>query len=260
MNDQVIVSSVDSLPADIENVVETQRDLEFQLDRYYCSTDPTPWEMIDLNDLASFLQNAGIEYDNTSSILSIGCGRGRRDLVMLQRVAGLNRPDVSYLGIDLSGSAIRAACRLVDEMTLFGFDKEVEGHTRRPRLKCACSFLRQNFLDISPRYRYDMVIDWMCMHDIEGKHIYEWTARIKSLCKSLLAIKVFSPEGSSISELGTLGRGIRKNQISEQRILDLFRPDFEIIHSEQYPEDLDPHPRPADGIVAAKRAYLLRRL
>lgn len=240
----------------MSDLMTRSSDLTMQWDDYYRNPAQTPWEMINFSDLPSFLLECELPLESLTSIASCGCGRGHRDLEMLRDVEVFNVPAFSYLGIDISPIAMAQANQL-----FVGASHATEASVAQQRkLNCDWSFQHADMFDFQADRTFDLVLDWMCLHDIERDRLKEYATRIASMTHDYLVIKAFSQEGSSIEHLGLLGRDIYKEKISEDDILDLFGDHFEIQFIRQYEEELDPVPRPPDGIVAAKRAYMLRRV
>ncbi len=239
----------------MSDFITRSSDLTMQWDDYYRSAAQTPWEMIDFSDLPSFLKACELPLDRLASMASVGCGRGHRDLAMLREVAAFNRTAFSYLGVDISSVAIAQARQLFGGAS-HATDARV---AQQPKLDCAWAFQHADLFEFQPSRRFDLVLDWMCLHDIERDRLPDYAARLAALSREYLVIKAFSQEGSSVARLGLLGRDIQKEKIAEDDVLRLFGDQFEILFIQQYEEDLDPVPRPPDGIVAAKRAYVLRR-
>lgn len=227
-----------------------------QWNDYYRTPVSTPWEMIDFRDLPSFLRASKLPLKQATSLISIGCGRGHRDLEMLREIDEFNSAEFFYSGVDISSVAIAQA------KNLFGAASNAAKmlSDKQAALKCQWEFIHADLFEFDADRTYEIVLDWMCMHDIEREHLPEYARKVAALARDVLVLKVFSEEGSSVENLGLLGRDIQKLKISSADVLDLYGDQFEIAFVQEYEENLNPEPRPQDGIEAAKRAYVLRRL
>jgi hypothetical protein len=223
--------------------------------------------MLPPDDLKLFLAASNIPLQNIRNILSIGCGRAIRDLIALTELPELNRPSLSYTGIEISKLAVDAAnawAELLRQRDDLSSDSKcpVEGAQigPLPPIQSHCQFINEDILGyLQLNHRYDLVIDWMCLHNIDKNIVDRYITLMKAACTKFLVVKVFSLEGSTVQDLGFMGGEVKKNQFSEQDVIRIFSPEFQLEGVEQYPEDLEPDPMPEDKIVAAKRAYLFRR-
>jgi len=231
-------------------------DVILQWDDYYRDPAPTPWEMIDFQDLPSFLWSSELPLHRLTSMVSVGCGRGRRDLEMLRSIDDFNKPGFSYLGVDVSGVGLAQAKQLFENAAC----RDGPQVAQEPTLQCRWEFINADVIAFDPGRTFDVVLDWMCLHDIERERMHDYAAKVMAMADDLLILKTFSEEGSSVERLNGLGPLIRKEKLSEDDVRTLFGEQFEILFIQQFEEDLDPNPRPSDGIVAAKRAYVLRRV
>ena len=231
-------------------------DVAMQWDDYYRDPAPTPWEMIDFQDLPSFLRSSELPLDQLTSMVSVGCGRGRRDLEMLCSIDDFNQPSFSYLGIDISCVGFAQAKQLFEHAA----GRDGQQAAQEPPLRCRWEFINADIFAFDPGSTFDVVLDWMCLHDIARERIHDYAAKVMAMANDLLILKTFSEEGSSVGRLNGLSPFIQKEKLSEDDVRALFGEQFEILFIQQFEEDLDPNPRPPDGIVAAKRAYVLRRV
>lgn len=259
-----MLEDVDSLSREIA----TQRSWSEIFDAEYSRPGLTDWEMLPLRNLGEVLSRLGPELASLRTAVEIGCGRGLRSLATLSTVEAFARADFSYWGIDLSALAIRTARMLAEQLALgHTVPEPFEGVLGRAALgwnrplQAGAGFLCADlfeWLPVQPRGAFDLVIDWMCYHEIEPQDRAAYAASVARSCRRYFVINMFSREGSSASDLGLVA-GLQKFQHSEADVRAVFGPHFEIIDWVQFPEDLDPHPRPTDGMVAAKRAYIMRR-
>jgi SAM-dependent methyltransferase len=231
-------------------------DVALQWDDYYRDPAPTPWEMIDFQDLPSFLRSSELPLDRLKSMVSVGCGRGRRDLEMLRSIDDFNKPSFSYLGVDISGVGFAQAKQLFESAAC----RDGPQAAKEPPLRCRWEFINADIFTFDPGRTFDVVLDWMCLHDIGRERIHDYAAKVMAMADDLLILKTFSQEGSTIERLNGLSPIIQKEKLSEDDVRALFGEQFEILFIQQFEEDLDPNPRPSDGVVAAKRAYVLRRV
>jgi hypothetical protein len=227
----------------------------------------TPWEMLPQHDLQKFLESHCLGMEKINTILSIGCGRGRRDLIALSEIPELNRITLAYTGIDISAIAVEQARKLFTTLAVTEPIKdtcefaEADGNPNLPRLFVRYQISRADVIEyLRNGNRYDAIIDWMCLHDLDVELRQTYADLVKASCDRYYILKTFSKEGSSLNDLGYVSEGIKKAQLSKNEICELFGPEFEIAAFQQDAEELDPVPAPPDRIIAAKRAYLMRRI
>jgi hypothetical protein len=235
----------------------------------YKSSDPTNWELLPLTDLRDFLNDSGINLASTVNALEIGCGRALRTFVALLSIPSLNRSGFSITGFDVSAQAIAVAnqisLQLKENSALeFPFRRQIlSAVVANPprRLHAQLKFVQHNVLFDTVTFdtSYDLVIDWMCFHDLAPEHRQAYAAFVCRRCSGYFVIKAFSLELSSVKELGDAVPGFQKRLISVDDVRQTFGAAFEILRTVDHPEDLNPCPAPADGIIAAKRTYLLKR-
>lgn len=220
----------------------------------------TPWEMNPLGDLKAFMKGSNLRLKLVKSILEIGCGRALRSFILLLGCPPLNVGSLSYCGIDASKEAIgycNAYLRELKEGTVPEFLAPY--FSSAPSIKCRIQFAagdvfrRNGLLEKS----YDLVIDWMCFHELPQPP-EAYAKLISRLADKFFVLKVFDSETSSQAVLTPVIPDVQKRQYSSDQIINLFQ-DFELEYSELEPENLNPVPRPKDGIIAAKRTYLFVR-
>jgi hypothetical protein len=241
--------------------------IENSWDALYECQALTPWEMLPPYDLQEFLQRHCVGIEQVGTILSIGCGRGRRDVIALSGIPELNRKSLAYTGIDISAIAVKQANELFAALSagdaMAGTSKFLKNanSTRLPQLLVRYQLVHTDvikYLEIGKKY--DAIIDWMCLHDLDVRLRRTYADLIKNSGAKYYILKTFSKEGSSIKDLGYVGEGIKKAQLSESEVCEMFGPEFEIVAFQQDKEELNPVPPPPDQIIAAKRAYLMRRI
>jgi hypothetical protein len=223
--------------------------------------------MLPPHDLQKFLLNHCVGIEQLGTILSIGCGRGRRDVIALSGIPELNRTSLTYTGIDISAIAVEQANDLFAASAageaMSGTRKLIKNgdSMRLPQLQVRYQLVHADVIEyLENGDKYDAIIDWMCLHDLEVGLRRTYADLIKNSCAQYYILKTFSKEGSSIEDLGFVGEGIKKAQLSEGEIREMFGPEFEIAAFQQDEEELNPDPPPPDRIIAAKRAYFMRRI
>ena len=230
---------------------------------------PTPWEQLPCNRESLFVKEilSQVKLDQVHSILDIGCGRGYGVLTMLLDNPDLNRDDVKVLGIDFASNAVRDAKALLEIVkaktepwpTNEGFPKKREDRD----LRCVVEFCE---LDILSREgsdvltEYDLVIDWMCFHEVPKANWGAYAELINRICKKWFVLNVFSRTGSGqLIGLPPAAPFVPRHQLSLEDIKGIFQ-DFIICEPwgiRDYPEYLntcgDEEP------IAAKYACILKR-
>ncbi len=238
-------------------------------EKTYIELPVTNWERNDLHDLADFIRECGIIDHSPVALLDAGCGRGVRGLLALLENPSLNLPSVRYTGVDFSRAAINAGtdsasrwCRRVDAR---GELEEIATATLAPsflrrRIEANAEFVCENldtFLGAHAS-QYDLVIDWMCLHEVPPHLRDGYCHRLGRCSTNGLIINAFSRDLSTVDKLTDAVPGVRKYQLSTDDIRALF-PDFVIVSTKDYEEKLLPPTGVTDGIVAAKRAHYLTR-
>jgi len=107
---------------------------------------------------------------------------------------------------------------------------------------------------------YDLVIDWMCFHEVPKANWGAYAELINRICKKWFVLNVFSRTGSGqLIGLPPAAPFVPRHQLSLEDIKGLFQ-EFIICEpwgSRDYPEDLntcgDEEP------IAAKYACILKR-
>jgi SAM-dependent methyltransferase len=230
------------------------------------------WEMLPLDDLTEFLSATQINWSRIKTIVDLGCGRGLRDFILLLKNPELNRSEVTLMGIDFSQKAIETARQFHASLdsggsrpnTLAQALRSVGLPDERLALYAQTHFECKDILsaDLEGRIAvptFDLVIDWMCFHEIPFDRHQEYIERIAEICAKFLVLNVFSRHGSSLEFLPPAVQDVDKHQFSDSEIAKSFAPYFEILKMKSYPEDLHPIPTPTDKVVAAKKAYLMTR-
>jgi SAM-dependent methyltransferase len=236
-------------------------------DNEYARATLTDWEQIPVADLSDVLLHIGPPLGEVTSAAEIGCGRGLRSLAMLNRIEELDRSDFRVWGVDQSGVAIDAARSLRSKLIAgrsleCPYEKTIErwigpqASVRSSRVE----FVHADLFGWLPEQKrtFDLVIDWMCFHEVDEQRWAEYSQAVARVCSRHFVVNLFSKEGSSLQDLGEVA-GMRKYQFSEADVREIFGRWFDIEHFVEFPEALHPEPPPSDGIVAAKRAYVMVR-
>jgi hypothetical protein len=228
----------------------------------------TNWELLPLRDMAEFVSGSGIEFSDVRTILSIGCGRGSRELNLLLLNSNLNRSEVSLRGIDFSNKAIQdAKCCESSVRGGKGFAGPLQdalskcfNGTPVPRLVASVEYECADFLSWVSTGSYDLVIDWMCFHGLHPPLRAEYIAKIMSCSPKYIILKVFSSDISSVQSPKDAVPGVAKSLFSRAEVEAMFRPAYEVLHVANDAEDLNPAQRPTDDIVTGKQAFLFGRI
>ena len=228
----------------------------------------TNWELLPLRDMAEFASKSGVPFSDVRTIVSIGCGRGSRELNLLLLNSNLNRSEVSLCGIDLSSKAIQDAKRC--EKSVRG-GKGFAGPLRDAMSKCfngssvppllaSIEYECAEFLSWNSTKSFDLVIDWMCLHALHPALRAEYIGKILSFLPKYIILKVFSSDISTVQSPKEAVPGVPKSLFSRAEVEAMFHPDYEVLHVAEDAEDLNPANRPTDDIVTGKRAFLFGRI
>jgi len=221
------------------------------------------WERLPLDDLKNFIEYCEINTWNIRSILEVGCGTGLRALLMLVGIPALNRPDVKYVGIDLSAHAIERAEAHLAALRAGQVPEPLQKYRHEgpwlPRFKAEFRTMDLLQFPLPPvNEGYDLVVDWMCFHEMHIPNRNAYIARITALCSRFLVLKVFSEEGKTrVINLGDVFEGVKKHRLGKKEITQLYGEAFSILNTYPSPEDEHPIPAHDDGPAAAKMAYLM---
>src|SRR5262249_20744409 len=162
-------------------------------------------ELLPLRDLAEFVSGSGVAFSDVRTILSIGCGRGARELNLLLLNSSLNRSEVSLRGIDFSNKAIQdARCCENSIRSGKGFSGPLQdalskcfNGTPVPSLVASVEYECADFLSWDSAKSFDLVIDWMCFHALQPTLRAEYVAKILSYLPKYIILKIFSSDISS---------------------------------------------------------------
>jgi hypothetical protein len=250
----------------LELAYDPLEDASARWDAMYRGAPLTDWELIPPSDMRDVVDGV-LPLETMRSAIEIGCGRGMRALALMLSSPKLNRPDFAYTGLDQCPAAIAVAQQLASAAAEERPLPEPYRRLLTPsvpvaglRLMANVQYVTSDLFDwLEARPPVDLVVDWMCFHEIPIALRQEYARLVASVCHGFFVVNLFSSEGASVSDLGDVA-GCPKFQFSEEEVLAIFGRDFELMHVRQFQEDLDPVPRPSDGIVAAKRAYVFRRV
>ena len=236
---------------------------------FYRAGSLTDWEMLNPNDLRETLSAVVALSGGISTAIEIGSGRGLRTLAAILGAPGLNRAGFALRGVEHSDAAVRFA-KAFSAVLARGeglpppFGDVIRktqpkiGEPLRAHVEFVCADLFAWLGDVG-NAPAELVIDWMCLHEILPELRPAYAELIAAKCERYFVLNTFSVEGATLTDLGCVGAKIQKFQLSRAEIEDLFGHSFRIVSVRLIPEDLDPHPRPSDGIVAAKCIYVLER-
>jgi SAM-dependent methyltransferase len=218
----------------------------------------TDWEKIPLDDLANFVESSGVRKKDVKTVLDIGCGRGFRDIVLATRC--FNRSEVKMFGVDVAKHAIDDAKTCLQEIIEGNICERLANYLPKAcRLQCTLTFEVANFLHSLPWSNpasFDLVIDWMCFHEVRPIFRKQYIEKVNNITKNYYILCAFSKERNTQKQLQPVVKNVEKYQFSEDDIKHLFS-EFSIVNICQYEECFEPPEPHTNGIVAAKRAYLM---
>jgi len=238
---------------------------------FYTAGGLTDWELLPPKDLSAAVALVLSRGARLRSAAEIGCGRGMRSLVAILNNPTLNDATFSLVGIDHSSAAVYAAGGLAFAAARgaplpepFGALVDTAVAIRPRPLLCADLRFEHadlfNWLSGHSERAFDLIVDWMCFHEVPPNMRGRYADLVARCCGQYFIVNTFSKEGSSVDDLGVVADGIIKYQLSQEDISDIFGEYFDIVEYYDVPEDLLPEVAPRDGIVAAKRTYILKRL
>jgi hypothetical protein len=224
------------------------------------------WEKLPNDNLKRFLEEPClINFDKVSTALEVGCGRGFRSLAFAFGL--LNRDGVSVYALDVASAAVDYANAYLGELTLDTpcqhpgqvCDRFKSGLPKAGAIRCRTTFRAFDFLgDDLPQgwpKRFDLVVDWMCLHEIAEDMLTEYAKRLSEVAERFLVVCAFAEEASE-EQLRCTISGVRKQKYSREDIARLF-PAFDVVFTRDYEADEHPEPLHEDGRIAPKRAYIL---
>ncbi len=238
-------------------VKSTPTPMKTRWDDYYKANPNPAWESFNLRDMSDFI--ARIELSEINTVLDIGCGRGIRALAMILLNDILNRENVKIVGIDLSITAIEFAREFLEKVKSGTIPAPLTGICDSVTdFKVDIEFYEQDFLSDLPsqiNQSYDLIIDWMCFHELFKAARDEYIEKVARLSSQFYIVNCFSTKESAV--LPEIIKGVPKQKFSKKNIQDLFGKYFDIMQEISYPTNKLQNQ--SDGFFAAKDAYLLRK-
>lgn len=238
-------------------------------DKLYQKDGLTDWELLPPEDLINTLSSAISRYGLPETAIDVGCGRGLRILATILGLKSLNTESFRLRGVDHSRTAIATASTFATLLRQqepipepFATHMSSVALSSTGPLRAAVKFEAADLFDWlrdASGLPVDLVIDWMCLHEIPRDERPLYAQLLTRACKRLLVLNTFSVEGSTVSDLGCIGERIPKYQLSRHDILALFGKSFSIVSTRLVPEDLNPATKPSDQIIAAKSIYMMVR-
>ena len=254
----------------------TSREMRQGWENAYASKTLTNWEISAPCGLMEVLGQLRGKLGPNPALLEIGCGRALKTFIALLGNSFLNSENVKLTAIDLSQNAIATAGQIrsvledrraepspfIDYIAQCINSRSGSNPDKIPHLRTEVTLVSADLFAYLPTLRSrvaDVVVDWMCFHELSPASRRRYSSLIARLARKYFVLNVFSREGSSRASLGDAVPGVMKYQFSRDDIVRFFGQHFQVVEFMEYEEDNSPDPRPTDEFVAAKRAYLLER-
>ena len=184
---------------------------------------------------------------------------------MVLNEPGLNKTGTKILGIDIASNAISEANDLLNKIINQNRINDIPEYfpvkVDSAEIKSEIEFKCCDILDDSARRQlteYDLVIDWMCFHELPKANWSDYVKLIEKICANWFILNVFIlNDEMEMHGLEPVAQHVPKHQISDGTIRqDLFK-NFEYIDSYYYKENLAN--QSFSTPIAAKRAYLFSK-
>lgn len=208
----------------------------------------TDWELIEPENLKHYIDYTFIEMNEIVSILEIGCGRGFRILSLILLDNEVNRIGVNIKCIDYSENAIKFANKMLKELQGGKFPeafkvycevyggiiskdlKDLINENKVPSIKCNIEFIKQDVFEGFENEVFDLVIDWMCFHEIAVAQRDEYAQILSKVSGKLYILTVFYKDDKECSEikypedeLKKIGGNITKHRFTIEQLTEIFK-------------------------------------
>ncbi len=235
----------------------------------------TDWELIEPENLYQYINKTSLNKRKIKKITEFGCGRGIRILSLVLLDNEINREDVSIKCIDISAKAISDAEAVYSQLK----EKEIpdifnelssRGHLSKefenllkegiPDIKCTIEFVNTDlFMGFAADEKTDLLIDWMCFHEIPVESRAEYIRIAENLCENYFILTVFCSDDCTfpIEEFKPVDGHIQKHMFSCAEIEQYFSNSFIQIPSYRcfYPGNSEKiH---SDGMIFPKKTYFM---
>ncbi len=258
-----------------------QNGMRNKWDEKYAQNKLMDWELIDPENMKNYINSISINKQKINRILEYGCGRGFRVLSWVLLDPDINREDVYIKCIDISNEAIKDAKRNLEQLKNNKFPDDfvaltnVEINNKKivsnqfvsmvndgdvPEIKCKIEFVNKDLFSGFPaEEKYDLVIDWMCFHELAVEYRRDYVKITDEVCENYYMLTVFCKDTCDlpIEEFKQVADGIPKYMFSCQEIRQYFGIIFDQISAFDvyYPSIRDKvH---SDGMVFPKKSYFM---
>ena len=186
-----------------------------------------PWEALSADSLVRFLREARFIFDDVRTVLDIGCGNGGPLLDLVLSVNELNRREITVVGIDFVPQAIEEAndrlarLRRGESVTLRS------GEVLSGVVHAEMSFLNLEAGELESKgIQADLVIDWMCFHELNAEHDNEYGEMIARVCTGWYVLRTFSDKREKVDLVHLRDGQIHKRGFSFEEICNRFASHF----------------------------------
>jgi hypothetical protein len=229
----------------------------------YESDGVPPWYQLDCHDLSRFIRLAIHDLAGAQRIIDIGGGLGLRSMLAVSENPELNRSNVHITCVDIAPAAIVRGMQLWESVRQDLPSPDLFHYSIRTTPRYSMSFRLESATDfpldlLAPAP--DLWIDWMMLHGLPQELWPQYMETLRRAKPRFIALKCFTREHGTLQGLPASIPGVPKHQFTDAEIDEIFGHQFERTRYQMdWPEALHPVDH-TDGPVAAKRAYLLRRI